>query len=181
MFQFQHHHPRLATNVSISAPSPSCCFKFSSKLRGFACMNSNEHGESRCCWSSIQMFNNMESHVAVDPPSRCLTIFPYFPLCHFCYKLKPPKFEHIFIAVITFFPFLLCRYFWYQLVAYCVCFQMICECLYRHLFLEDTSKHARVTKKFINNFTRCKYGAVKSQLRMLGVAQRHLGVILATD
>ena len=24
-------------------------------------------------------------------------------------------------------PFLLCRYFWYQLVAYCVCFKMICE------------------------------------------------------
>ena len=24
-------------------------------------------------------------------------------------------------------PFLLCRHFWYQLVAYCVCFQMICE------------------------------------------------------
>ena len=25
--------------------------------------------------------------------------------------LKPPKFEHIFVAVITFFPFLLCKYF----------------------------------------------------------------------
>ena len=24
---------------------------------------------------------------------------------------KPPKFEHIFVAVITFPPFLLCRYF----------------------------------------------------------------------
>ena len=41
--------------------------------------------------------------------------------------LKPPKFEHIFVAVITFSPFLLCRYFWYQLVAYCVCFKMICK------------------------------------------------------
>ena len=30
-------------------------------------------------------------------------------------SLKPPKFEHIFIAVITFPPFLLCWYFWYQL------------------------------------------------------------------
>ena len=39
----------------------------------------------------------------------------------------PPKFEHIFVAVITFPPFLLCRYFYYQLVAYCVCFKMICE------------------------------------------------------
>ena len=38
-----------------------------------------------------------------------------------------PKFEHIFVAVITFPPFLLCRYFYYQLVAYCVCFKMICE------------------------------------------------------
>ena len=25
--------------------------------------------------------------------------------------LKPPKFEHIFVALITFFPFLLCKYF----------------------------------------------------------------------
>ena len=34
-----------------------------------------------------------------------------------------------FVAVITPPPppFLLCRYFWYQLVAYCVCFKMICE------------------------------------------------------
>ena len=38
-----------------------------------------------------------------------------------------PKFEHIFVAVITFPPFLLCRYFYYQLVAYCVCFKMIYE------------------------------------------------------
>ena len=38
-----------------------------------------------------------------------------------------PKFEHIFVAVITFTPFLLCRFFYCQLVAYCVCFQMICE------------------------------------------------------
>ena len=38
-----------------------------------------------------------------------------------------PKFEHIFVAVITFPPFLLCRYFYYQLVAYCVCFKMICK------------------------------------------------------
>ena len=37
------------------------------------------------------------------------------------------KFEHIFVAVITLFPFLLCRYFYYQLVAYCVCFKMICK------------------------------------------------------
>ena len=41
--------------------------------------------------------------------------------------LKPPKSEHIFVAVITFPPFLLCRYFYYQLVPYCVCFKVICE------------------------------------------------------
>ena len=40
---------------------------------------------------------------------------------------SPPKFEHIFVAVITFHPFLLCRYFYYQLVAYCACFKMICK------------------------------------------------------
>ena len=40
---------------------------------------------------------------------------------------KTPKFEHIFVAATTFSPFLLCRYFYYQLVAYCVCFKMICE------------------------------------------------------
>ena len=40
--------------------------------------------------------------------------------------LKPQKFEHIFVAVITFFPFF-CADTFDQLVAYCVCFQMICE------------------------------------------------------
>ena len=39
--------------------------------------------------------------------------------------LKPTKLKHLFVAVITFFPFLLCKYFLYQLVAYCVCFKMI--------------------------------------------------------
>ncbi len=39
----------------------------------------------------------------------------------------PPKFEHIFVAVITFLPFLPCRYFYYHLVAFCVCFKVICE------------------------------------------------------
>ena len=41
--------------------------------------------------------------------------------------ILPLKFEHIFVAVITFFPLFLYRYFYYQLVAYCVCFKMICE------------------------------------------------------
>ena len=39
----------------------------------------------------------------------------------------PPKFEHIFVAVITFSSILLCGYFYYQFVAYCVCFKMICK------------------------------------------------------
>ena len=38
-----------------------------------------------------------------------------------------PKFEHIFVAITTFSSFLLCRYFSNKLVAYCVCFKMMCE------------------------------------------------------
>ena len=38
-----------------------------------------------------------------------------------------PFTTEISVAVITFSPFLLCRYFYYQLVAYCVCFKMIRE------------------------------------------------------
>ena len=61
---------------------------------------------------------------------------------------KPPKLEHIFVAVITFSPFLLCRYFWYKLVAYCVCtLRWYVKYLCRHLFLEDTFKKARVVPK----------------------------------
>ena len=45
------------------------------------------------------------------------------------------KFEHIFVAAITFPLFLLCGYFYYQLVAYCVCFKMICEMSLQALFL----------------------------------------------
>ena len=37
----------------------------------------------------------------------------------------PETFCFFFVAVITFFPFLLCKYLLYQLVAYCVCFKMI--------------------------------------------------------
>ena len=39
----------------------------------------------------------------------------------------PPKFKNIFVVVITFSPFLLCKSLLYQLVAYCVCFKMICK------------------------------------------------------
>ena len=46
-----------------------------------------------------------------------------------------PKFEHIFVAVITFFHFLLCRYFYDQLVAYCMSFKMICKISYTDTFL----------------------------------------------
>ena len=61
--------------------------------------------------------------------------------------LKPLKFEHIFVAVITFPSFLLCRYFWYQLVAVCVFFKTICESLYRHHFLEHIAQKARVIQE----------------------------------
>ena len=54
------------------------------------------------------------------------------------------KFEQIFVAVINFSPFLRCRYFGYQLVTYCMYFQMIVKCLYRHLLLEDTSKPKKI-------------------------------------
>ena len=61
--------------------------------------------------------------------------------------LKPPKFEHIFVAVITFFPFLLCRYFDTSLLLIVCALRWYVKSLYRHLFLEDTCKKARVTQK----------------------------------
>ena len=51
----------------------------------------------------------------------------------------PLKFEHIFVAVITFPPILLCRCFYYQSVAYCVCFKMICKKSLLALFLRRYS------------------------------------------
>ena len=47
-------------------------------------------------------------------------------LCEGGLSHLPPKFEHI-CSCHNFFSFLLCRYFYYQLVAYCVCFKMICK------------------------------------------------------
>ena len=57
-----------------------------------------------------------------------------------------PKFEHIFVAVITFSPFFCADTFNNSLLLI-VCALRYVKCLYRHLFLEDKSKHARVTKK----------------------------------
>ena len=68
----------------------------------------------------------------------------------------PPKFEHIFVAVITFFPFLLCRYFYYQLVAYCVCFKMICKKSLWALFLRRYSQSRKChSKKGTSHMPRC--------------------------
>ena len=55
----------------------------------------------------------------------------------------PPKFEHIFVAVITFSSFLLYRHFYYQLVAYCVCFKMICKNSLYALFLRRYSQTSK--------------------------------------
>ena len=70
----------------------------------------------------------------LTPPSTlCIdyhqTPPPLMRLCSLCMglHLKPPKYERIFVAVITFFPFLLCKYFWFELISYCVCFKMICK------------------------------------------------------
>ena len=76
---------------------------------------------------TISMHNILyTTHITVDrshSPSTTNYVRPGWGRLH----LKPPKFEHIFVAVITFFFFLLCKYFWYQLVAYCVCFKMVCK------------------------------------------------------
>ena len=62
--------------------------------------------------------------------------------------LKPPKFEHIFEAVITFFFSLFCANTFDTSLLLIVCaLKWYIKCLYRHLFLEDISKHARVTQK----------------------------------
>ena len=50
--------------------------------------------------------------------------------------LKPPKYEHMFLAAITFLPYILCGLRWYV------------KHFYMHYFLEDTSKKVSVTKKF---------------------------------
>ena len=55
----------------------------------------------------------------------------FLRICPFSNKggrhLKLPKLEQIFVTVITYFSFLLCKYFWYYPIAYCVCFMMICK------------------------------------------------------
>ncbi len=51
-------------------------------------------------------------------------------------------------AIITFFPFLLCWYFDTSLLLIVCALKWYIKSLYRHLFLEDISKNARVTKKW---------------------------------
>ena len=58
----------------------------------------------------------------------------------------PPKFEHIFVAVITFPPFFCADTFITSLLLI-VCALRYVKSLYRHFVLEDISKHARVTQK----------------------------------
>ena len=61
--------------------------------------------------------------------------------------LKPPKFEHIFIAVISSPSPFFCADTFDINVLFIVCaLRWYVKCLYRHLFVEDTSKKARVTK-----------------------------------
>ena len=66
------------------------------------------------------------------------------PLLH----LKPTKFEHIFVAAITFFPFFCANTFDTSLLLIVCALKWYVKSLYRHLFLEDISKHARVTQKW---------------------------------
>ena len=47
----------------------------------------------------------------------------------------------------NFFSLFCANTFYTELVAYCVCFKMIYKKSIRHLFLEDISKHARVTQE----------------------------------
>ena len=61
--------------------------------------------------------------------------------------MKPPKFEHIFVAFITFSPFFCADIFNVNLLLIVCALREYVKYLYRHVFLEDTSKKARVTKK----------------------------------
>ena len=60
--------------------------------------------------------------------------------------LKPMKLEHIFVAAINFPPFICANTVDTSLLLI-VCALRYVKSLYRHLFLEDISKHARVTQK----------------------------------
>ena len=61
--------------------------------------------------------------------------------------LKPPKFEHIFVAVITFPPFFCANTIDTSLLLIVCALRWYVKSLYRHFFLEDISKHASVTQK----------------------------------
>ena len=59
--------------------------------------------------------------------------------------LKPPKFENIFVAVIPFFPFFCTNNYYTSLLLIVCALRWYIKSLYRHLFLVDISKSARVT------------------------------------
>ena len=59
--------------------------------------------------------------------------------------LKPQKFENIFVAVITFFPFFCANNYYTSLLLIVCALRWYIKSPYRHLFLVDISKNARVT------------------------------------
>ena len=59
----------------------------------------------------------------------------------------PPKFEHIFVAVITFFPLSSVQKFLLPVLLIVCALRLYVKSLYRHFFLEDIAKNARVTQK----------------------------------
>ena len=65
--------------------------------------------------------------------------------------LKPPKFEHMFVAAITFFPYFCANTFNTSLLLIVCALRWYVKGLYRHLFLEDISKQAGVTHFLICN------------------------------
>ena len=57
--------------------------------------------------------------------------------------LKPPKLEHIFVALITCPPFFCADTFDTNLLLIVCALRWYVKCLYRHLFLEDTYKKSK--------------------------------------
>ena len=67
-----------------------------------------------------------------------------------------PKFEHIYVAVITFLPFFCADTFDNSLLLIVCALRWHVKSLYRDLFLEDTSKKARSLKKWhLPNWNMC--------------------------
>ena len=73
---------------------------------------------------------------------RLVSITAKCRLTHF-----PPKFAHFFCTCHNFFPLSSVQIIIIPAVAYCVCLRWYVKSLYRHFFLEDIAKHARVILK----------------------------------